>query len=238
MSVLDSVFRPSQRSIPELVDALREIHKNKTTRAHAPSAMLQTADEREGPDLLSLPRLILERLARGSDDLAGLLASAPESTQSAAARHYSALRGCLEGMGREAREHVEAVDRLLGFQSSSASKSARSAYQETLYLQCSQGGRSGGRVRCVNHRGQRMSVSAVPRPFSTTGKSLKAAPMLTLRPDKFCQDAGESQFVLVEVDLAPCSDLSSCTLETSIDLLVNDAVTHKIWIEIIVYERT
>jgi hypothetical protein len=237
MSVLDSLLGTSQRSIPELVEALREIHNSKTSRAQATAAKSESADRRERPDFSSLLHtLILEGFARGSEDLARMFASAPAATQPAAdERRYGALRGRLEGMEREARENSEAVDRLLGFDS--ARKSTRPAYQETLHLQCPQGGRSGGRFRCVNRRGQRTSVSAVPRPFSTTSKPLQTEPMLTLRPDNFCLEAGQSQLVWVEVDLAPCSGLASGTLGTSIDLLMNDAVGLKVWIEIDVYHR-
>ena len=241
-NILDAHRRRVKPPICDLVDALREIHESKTapdTRAvpHWPGL---SGAGLHFPTFFS--RLALESLTRGSEDLFRFLTPAPNSASGVSpneARRYDALRGRLEQMEREARRHADAVDRLLERDEPSVRAATRpTPYQETLYLQCMSSGRSAGRFRCINRRGQPTSVSSVLRPFTMNGAPFAAAPALTLRPGVFSLDAGQTQIIVVEVDLVPCSNLSAGTLQTSIDLLMNEAVSLKIWVEIDVYDGT
>jgi hypothetical protein len=89
----------------------------------------------------------------------------------------------------------------------------------------------------VNRRGQLTSVRSSLQPLIVNGQPSTAMPILSLRPDSFSLDAGASAIVSVEVDLSPCPDLVNTTLQTSIDLHMNDAVALKIWIEIDLHEQ-
>ena len=62
-------------------------------------------------------------------------------------------------------------------------------------------------------------------------------PGVTLRPESFSLDAGDSKVVVVEIDLAPCSNLPIGTIDSAIDLLMDEALVLKLWIEVDVYER-
>ena len=180
-NILDAHRRRVKPPNCDLVDALREIHESKTapdTRAvpHWPGL---SGAGLHFPTFFS--RLALESLTRGSEDLFRFLTPAPDSASGVSpneARRYDALRGRLEQMEREARRHADAVDRLLERDEPSVRAATRpTPYQETLYLQCMSSGRSAGRFRCINRRGQPTSVSSVLRPFTMNG-----APLLLPRP--------------------------------------------------------
>src|ERR1700730_10484767 len=92
---IDALLRPRQASVPELVEVLRDIHRGKTTNPEPPPALPAHPDGSE-PQLPSLvPRLILDSVARGIEDLARLLTPVSDPTTGSgdrAARRYSALR--------------------------------------------------------------------------------------------------------------------------------------------------
>ena len=228
---IDGLLRPRQASIHELVDVLRDIHHGKTTN---PPRAYPTRPGGSEPQLPSLvPRLILDSVARGVEDLARLLAPASDAATGSddpSARRYRELRGRFDRLERDVRQHAETVDRLLNGNSPAP---GAAAYQETLYLRAAQGARAAGRFRCANHRRHRVTVASVQRPFTMDGEPLADPPTLTLRPGGFCLEPETSREVIVEVDLAACQKPSK--LETSIDLLMNDAVAQKLWIEIDVY---
>jgi hypothetical protein len=238
---IDALLRHRQSSIPELVDVLRDIHHGKTANSQPPPALSAHLDGPESQLPLLIRRLILDGLARGSEDLARLIKpalDAPTGSEDGAARQYSALRDRFDRLERNVRQHAVTVDRLLNPDSPPPGMPASAApYQETLYLQCARGGRTAGRFRCMNRRNRRTSVTSALRPFRMNGLPQAAAPMLTIRPGSFALDAGASEIIAVEVDLGPCPDLVDSNLQTSIDLHMNDAVALKIWIEIHVYER-
>jgi hypothetical protein len=234
---INALLRPRQASIPELVDVLRDIHHGKTTNPQPPPALPTRPDGSESQLSSLVPRLILDSVARGVEDLARLLAPALDvatGSDDRSARRYRELRGRFDRLERDVRQHAATVDRLLD-RASPAPGAA--AYQETLYLQCPRGGRTAGRFRCVNRRDRRTSVISSLRPFTMNGMPEAAVPMLTIRPGSFALDAGASQIISVEVDLAACPDLVDGDLQTSIDLHMNDAIALKIWVQIHVYER-
>ena len=236
-NLIDALLRPRQASIPELVDVLRDIHHGKTTNPQPPPALPARPDGSAPQSPFLVPRLILDSVARGAEDIARLLAPAFDAAAGSdgrSARLYSALRGQFDRLERDVRQHAATVDRLLNRASPTP---GAAAYQETLYLQCSRGGRTAGRFRCVNRRDRRTSVTSSLRPFTMNGLPKAASPMLTIRPGSFALDAGASEIISVEVDLAACPDLVDGDLQTSIDLHMNDAIALKIWVEIHVYER-
>jgi hypothetical protein len=235
---LDTLLRPDRASIPELVNILRDIHQGAS--AHPPPLpAMPTPGDAPQPGLSSLlARSIAAGLTRGSEGLAGRLqpSAAVAGFDDPVARRYAALQGQFDRMEREVRQHGVAVDRLVsGNTKGAATPVGAIAYQETLYLQCQRRGRTGGRFRCVNRRGQRTSVVSTLRPFTMNGAPA-AAPILTVRPGSFALDAGASAIVSVEVDLESCVELADGTLQTSIDLHMNEAVAFKIWIEIELYD--
>jgi len=63
---------------------------------------------------------------------------------------------------------------------------------------------------------------------------LDARPTLTLHPDEFSLGAGESRLVYVTIDLS-CLNLSKGIIETSIDVLMDDSLALKLWVEVDVY---
>jgi hypothetical protein len=236
-NLIDTLLRPRQPSISELVDALRDIHHGKTTYPLPPPALPAHPGGSE-PELPSpVPGLILDSVARGIENIARLLAPGLRTGTEAndrAVRQYDALRAQLDRLDRDVRQHAVTVDRLLN---RNAPAPGAAAYQETLYLQCPRGGHTTGRFRCVNRRDQRTSVTSSLRPFTMHGMPSAASPMLTIRPGSFALDSGASEIISVEVDLAACPDLVDGDLKTSIDLHMNNAIALKIWVEIHVYER-
>lgn len=159
------------------------------------------------------------------------IADAPQAAPSAAETPlYGAIRAGVEWMEREARRHSEFVDRLTGV----VAPTTKAAYQQTLYMQGACGSRTAGRFRCLNRRVGRVEVCARLRPFSMNGAPAPVSPALTLRPGGFLLGPNEARMVVVEADLSACSEPGK--YESSVDILMNDAVTLKLWIEIDVYD--
>jgi len=237
MSVLDSLTKPGRPSIPELVEALREIHEDRIARGEPLAGASRAFADQVSPHL---SRFIVEAITRGSEQLARLVESAlgPASDlKSDPSKYYRELRDGVERMERDARRHAELVERLTGRLMRGQPSEWPAFYQETLYLRCQCGRRSGGRFRCENRRERRTSVTALRRPFRARGERLMTDPGVTLRPESFSLDAGDSKVVVVEIDLAPCSNLPIGTIDSAIDLLMDEALVLKLWIEVDVYER-
>jgi len=111
---IDALLRHRQSSIPELVDVLRDIHHGKTANSQPPPALSAHLDGPESQLPLLIRRLILDGLARGSEDLARLIKpalDAPTGSEDGAARQYSALRDRFDRLERNVRQHAVTVDR-------------------------------------------------------------------------------------------------------------------------------
>lgn len=143
-----------------------------------------------------------------------------------AAEGVSLYRRLREGLARaEARARSEA-----------AARPPPGLRQETLYLNCRRGGRTGGRFRCENTMGREVEMRIVARPFSIGRGPLASRPKLVVSPAKLELPAGGSVVVAVQADLAPCPEISGHGLQTSLDLILDEALAMKLWIEIDVYE--
>ena len=187
--------------------------------------MAKRLDGWPGFDMAEIPSLVetLRRVHEGRAEADQKPAPAAETSL------RGALRAGVEWMEREARRHAEFVDRLT--QTPAPAKTA--PYQQTLYLQGPCGGRTGGRFRCLNRREAEVEVGARLRPFSLGGAPVATAPALTLKPAGFLLKPGEARLVEVAADLADCADPGR--YESSVDILMNEAVALKLWIEIDVY---
>lgn len=230
--LFDSLLRPGQVSIPNLVTALRDIHEHKSLRN---SRRTEGIGGRDPTRIASRdPHLVLERAARGAEDLARLfrLPQSGEFTRRPDANFYSALQERVGKLEAELRRHVETIDRLLEADEPSSARSGAVLHQQTLYLQCARGARTAGRFRCVNRYGERSAVASLLRPFTMNREPLAFAPALSVRPGSFVLNDGASEIVTVEIDFGSCPDLPSGVLHTSIDLRMNDALALKIWIEV------
>jgi hypothetical protein len=227
-----------QAAIPELVELLRDIHRGpkaltESARAAPPNRLADSQHDPASP----MQSLLLDGLTRSSQDLARLLTPSTETgSEDAAARRYDAMRDRLQRLEQALQHHAAAVEHMLNRASTGQSAIRGAAYQETLYLQCPQAGRTAGRFRCVNRRGRPASVTTSVRQFSSRGASGTAAPTVTVRPSSFLINADCSEIISVEVDLAACPELVNEDLRGSIDLNMNDEIALKIWIEMHVYE--
>jgi len=235
--LIDSLLRPRQPSIPDLVSVLRDIHERKSIPASQPVERTRGSNPTDLP--LVDPRLILDRLARGAGDLTRWLGPTPggEFAGNPDASVYGALQERVGQLETELRCHVETVDRLLESKRPASEHAAHTFHQQTLYLQCPSGGRTAGRFRCVNRRGDRSSVTSMLRPFTISLELLAAAPTLSVRPGSFILNAEASEIITVEIDFSPCPELASGVVQTSIDLRMNDSMALKIWIEVELHEQ-
>jgi hypothetical protein len=145
---------------------------------------------------------------------------------------YRSLRAGIEQAEARVRRREQSIERGLREQASAPS----AAYQETLYLRCQRNGRSGGRFRCENRLGHRTEVRVVKHRFVCEGAVLRAEPLLTVEPARFQLEAGASAVISVMIDLSATIEIPTGALETSIDLIMDEARAFKLWIEVDVYE--
>jgi hypothetical protein len=82
-----------------------------------------------------------------------------------------------------------------------------------------------------------MTIAVAHHSFTMNGEAVAAGPRLILRPNQFFLDADDSRIIHAEIDLS-CFGTTKGTLETSIDVLMNQALTLKLWVEIDIYERS
>jgi hypothetical protein len=238
-NAIDLLLRGHQATIPELVELLRNIHRGpkalvEAARAEPPNRLVDSQY-----DLASLIQsLFLDGLTRSNQDLARQLATNPEAgSGSAGARRYEVMRDRFQRLERDLQHHAAVVEHMLNRGPTGQSAvSGAAAYQETLYLQCLQAGRTAGRFRCVNRRSRPTSVTTSVREFSIRSASGIAAPTVTVRPSSFLINSECSEIISVEVDLAACPELVNEDLRGSIDLIMNDEIALKIWMEMHVYE--
>jgi hypothetical protein len=143
-----------------------------------------------------------------------------------AAEGLSLYRRLREGLARaEARARNEA-----------AARPPPALRQETLYLNCRRAGRTAGRFRCENALGREVEMRIVTRPFSIGREALTSPPKLLVSPAQLKLPADGSVVIAVQADLAPCPEISGHGLQTSLDLILDEALAIKLWIEIDIYE--
>jgi len=144
------------------------------------------------------------------------------------AQRYQALRQSLESGEARVRQREAGIER--------AVKQQAAPYQETLYLQVARGGRTAGRFRCENRLAQAAEVRVALRRVTLAGAPLEREPGFTVTPERLTLEAGGAAVLTVTLDLAALPELASGKLETSLDLVMNDGLALKLWIEADVYE--
>jgi hypothetical protein len=182
-------------------------------------------------------RQIHEAKARGTVSDSPLGSSYPRATRNAddeadAPLRYRSLRAGIEQAEARVRRREESIERRLREQANAPF----AAYQETLYLRCQRNGRSGGRFRCENRLGHRTEVRVVKHRFACEGAVLSAEPLLSVEPECFPLEAGASAVISVTIDLSATTEIPIGALETSLDLIMDEARAFKLWIEVDVYE--
>jgi len=182
-------------------------------------------------------RQIHDAKTRGtvSDDPAESSSPGPKriaDDESDAPLRYRNLRTSVEQAEARVRRREERIERRLREQTSAPS----AAYQETLYLRCQRDGRSGGRFRCENRLDHRTEVRVVKHRLACNGAVLNAEPLLIVKPECFPLEDGASAVISVTIDLSATTGISTGTLETSLDLIMDETRAFKLWIEVDVYE--
>jgi hypothetical protein len=181
--------------------------------------------------------LFLESIRRASEQIVRLLPQRSSLSQSPLATEYARLRDHFGEIERIARRHRESINSDREPQRPVGATAARAAfYQQTVYLQCEAGGCTAGRFRCINSRTQRVRVTSSLQPCTIKGEPLDAAPAITLCPGAFSLEPGAATIVAVEVDCTACAALRQGTIQTSIDLQMDDCLALKVWIEITLHE--
>jgi hypothetical protein len=227
--------KPEFSSIPQLVKVLQRIHDGRRSRSVGPNPSPRSAIDEEQPGFADL----LFGFADQTGDLERQLGSVKDPDADIGLdgpRRYQVLREELDRVEDEARRSAEIVERSMAQTARNRFSTGASFSQETLYLQCRRLGKSGGRFRCESLRERRTEVQALSGRFKTGAMVLPDQPQLVLRPDNFVLEAGESKVIDVEIDLSACANLAIGTLQASVDLLMNDAVAIKLWIEVEVYD--
>jgi len=79
-------------------------------------------------------------------------------------------------------------------------------------------------------------VRLASRSFTGDAGDLIEQPQLRFSPERFVLDAGQSMVVGVEVDCSECSQTPIGALSGSADLLMDEAIALKLWIEVDVYD--
>ena len=187
--------------------------------------------------LVETLRQIHEAKTRGTEPDGPSGPSSPGSIRDAndepdAPLRYRNLRAGIEQAEARVRQREEGIERRLRERASAPS----AAYQETLYLRCQRNGRSGGRFRCENRLGHRTEVRVVKNRFACEGAVLSAEPLLTVEPECFSLEAGASAVISVTIDLSATTEIPTGALETSLDLIMDEARAFKLWIEVDIYE--
>jgi hypothetical protein len=187
--------------------------------------------------LVETLRQIHDSKTRGtvSDDLAELSSPGPKrfaDGEPDAPLRYRNLRTSVEQAEARVRQREEGIDQRLRERASAPS----ATYQETLYLRCQRNGRSGGRFRCENRLAHRTDVRVVKNRFACEGTLLSAGPLLTVEPERFGLEADASAVISVTIDLSATTEIPTGTLETSLDLIMDEARVFKLWIEVDIYE--
>ena len=144
------------------------------------------------------------------------------------ARRYQALRQSLEGADARVRRRDDRIESEL--------RREAAPYQETLYLQVERGGRTAGRFRCENRLAVEAEVHVTPRRVTLAGAPLEREPRFVVTPERLTLAPGGAAVLTVTLDLAALPELKAGKLETSVDLVMNDGLALKLWIEADVYE--
>jgi hypothetical protein len=179
--------------------------------------------DESGVDPGAIPRLVeaLRRLYTEGVDFS--IAPSAARPKSESASLYGRLRERLARAEARVRSDAEA-------------RRSPTLFQETLYLRCQRGHRTGGRFRCENALGREAELRIAARPFSAGREPLSVEPALVVTPTALKLASDASTVITVHVDLAPCSEISRGVIEASLDLILDEALTMKLWIEIDVYE--
>jgi hypothetical protein len=217
-------------SIDRLVDVLQQIYdQNGRRSAGSRASPLEPA---AGPGIIGQ---VLGEAAGGYRDAGERLRALGRrgsDGQTERSGRYRELRSELDRIEAEAKRRAGAAENFL------ARKRPEPAafYQETIYLRCRRFERSGGRFRCENLRGRKTEVRLASRSFTADAGDLIEQPQLRFSPERFVLDAGQSMVVGVEVDCSECSQTPIGALSGSADLLMDEAIALKLWIEVDVYD--
>lgn len=228
---------PSGReSILQLVEALREIHTRRTAEGPSSASLLRGIDSQpHGASPTTL--LFLESIRRASEQIVRALPQQSSFSQSPLAAAYARLREHFGEIEHIARQHRASINSDAERQRPAGATAARTGfYQQTVYLQCEAEGRTAGRFRCINSRTQGVRVTSSLQPCTVKGEPLDAAPAITLCPGAFSLEPGAASIVAVEVDCTACGALREGTIQTSVDLHMDDRLALKVWIEIMLHD--
>jgi hypothetical protein len=136
------------------------------------------------------------------------------------------------------REQSTAVDHLLGQRSGEpGSKAVLRAFQQALFLQCPQGGRTAGRFRCVNRTGKPAYVDIRPRSCRGAEASLEDQAIVEFAPTNRRLEPQEAGLFCASVDLSRCQHVRGETLEIDADVYLSGELALKLFISVEVYDE-
>ena len=135
------------------------------------------------------------------------------------------------------REQSEAVDRLLGSRNSREvrGKAVLHALQQTLFLQCPQGGKTAGRFRCVNKTGKSAVVDIRARRCSGPDGILQDEATIDFEPNGRRLEPEETGLFRAVIDMSNCRNPVAQPLEIGADVYVGGELTLKLFVNVEVY---
>jgi len=135
------------------------------------------------------------------------------------------------------RDQSEAVDRLLGSRNSREmrGKAFLHALQQTLFLQCAQGGKTAGRFRCVNKTGKPAVVDIRARRCSGPDGVLPDEATIDFEPNGRRLEPGETGLFRAVIDMSDCRNPVAQPFEIGADVYVGGDLTLKLFVSVEVY---
>lgn len=138
------------------------------------------------------------------------------------------------------RDQSAAVDRLLGYNSSSkdtANESVIHALQQTLFLQCPKQGKTAGHFRVANNTGRSGEVHFRVYPSHTPEIGSTGA-VMTFDPSSARLESKDAMIFRVLVDLSTVQEIVPDHLEFGADIHLNDELMLKLFMFIEVYDES
>jgi hypothetical protein len=208
-------------SIERLVDVLQHVHDQKVRRSGEAEA---------SPDVQTKGFDVIRQSTSGNRDT-GRPLRAENYDGTERSRRYRELQSELARVEARAKRRSDAASI-----SAARMRPDPGAFcQETLYLRCRRFDRTAGRFRCDNFRGRRTEVRLSGN-FATRSDDFPVHPRLHFSPERFALEAGQSTIVSVEVDCSECGETPQGPLSASANVLMDEAIALKLWIEVDLYD--
>ena len=212
----------------QTVESIASTSRN-TNKTFSPLGPLRPGPQAMTPDLSMLTQLLSTWYKTTDDNQGG-----------SHHRNYDQLHQKFRDFETQLRKQKHLVDKLLshgGATKEDAGATGPVGLQQTIFIQCPRGGRSGARFRVIN----RTSRSALVRARVSEFRGERSQPvddaMLTFSPVDYTLESGEATIVSAMVDLTRCPEITTDEVHVAADVLLDDQPALKLWVNVEVYDE-